>query len=168
MQIELMQKRDWKAVRTIYEEGIATGHATFETNVHGWRAWDSRHHRRCRFVVRTNDDIVGWCALSGVSARAVYRGVAEVSIYIAESVRGQGVGKALLIRVIEESEKIGIWTLQAGIFPENRASIALHISCGFKEIGRRERLGRLKGVWRDVVLLERRSDRVGIEETISS
>jgi len=152
-----MQKSDWEAVRTIYHEGILTGNATFETGVPEWGIWDKHHFKTCRFVARKNHQIVGWSALSPVSPRAVYQGVAEVSVYITDSAQGIGIGKALLSKLIEESEKKGFWTLQAGIFPENRASIALHLSCGFREVGLRERLGQLNDVWRDVVLLERRS-----------
>jgi len=161
VQIKLMQESDWEAVRTIYDEGIATGNATFETEVPDWGIWDKHHLKNCRFVASKSQKIVGWSALSPVSPRAVYQGVAEVSVYITASAQGEGIGKALLLKLIEESEEKGFWTLQAGIFPENRASIALHTSCGFREVGRRERLGQLNNVWRDVVLLERRSHRTG-------
>jgi len=146
----------WPAVERIYREGIATGNATFETESPGWEGWDAKHHRHSRLIALQGEDALGWAALSPVSARRVYAGVAEVSIYVASSARGKGVGRALLRALIEESEQNGIWTLQAGIFPENRASIRLHQAHGFREVGRRERIGQLKGVWRDVVLLERR------------
>ena len=155
---------DWPAVRAIYEEGIATGNATFETAAPEWPAWDAARLAVGRLVARRGRRVVGWAALSPVSSRAVYAGVAEVSIYVATAARGQGVGKTLLRALIEASEDGGIWTLQAGILPENRASVALHQSCGFHVVGRRERLGRLHGVWRDMLLLERRSGRVGLEE----
>lgn len=159
--IEPMQPKDWAAVRAIYLEGIATGNATFETDAPSWEAWDKGHRRDCRLVARKGGRVVGWAALSPASKRRVYAGVAEVSIYIAEAARGQGVGKALLQALVEESERQSIWMLQTGIFPENVASLALHKSCGFREVGRRERLGQMDGVWRDVLLMERRSDVVG-------
>ncbi len=160
--LEKMKSADWNAVRAIYEEGIATGHATFETEVPEWREWDRSHLRDCRLVAKAKDQVVGWTALSPVSERCVYAGVAEVSIYITSSARGQGIGKALLKALIDKSEKVGIWTLQAGVFPENTASIALHKACGFREIGYRSRIGQTGTVWRDVVLLEHRSEMVGI------
>jgi phosphinothricin acetyltransferase len=160
--IEAMHPADWPQVRAIYQEGIATGNATFETEVPEWEVWDRAHRPDCRLVVRLDGDIVGWAALSPVSSRCVYGGVGEVSVYLAESARGQGVGKALLAALVEESERAGFWTLQAGIFPENAASIALHRSCGFREVGRRERIGRMNGLWRDTVLMERRSANIGV------
>ncbi len=163
--IEPMQPEDWQAVRAIYLEGIATCNATFENAAPDWEKWDGGHLRDCRLVARKGGRpfgrVVGWAALSPVSGRCVYAGVAEVSVYIAEAARGQGVGKALLQALVEDSESHGIWTLQAGIFPENTASLALHKSCGFREVGRRERIGQMGGVWRDVLLLERRSQVVG-------
>lgn len=161
--IDAMQAADWDAVRAIYLEGIATGNATFETAAPEWDHWDKAHLALGRLVARCDDKVVGWAALTPYSSRSVYAGVAEVSVYVSDSARGQGVGVGLLARLIEESERQGIWTLQAGIFPENRASLALHHRVGFREVGRRERIGKLKGVWRDVVVLERRSQRVGIE-----
>jgi L-amino acid N-acyltransferase YncA len=161
--VEPMEQADWESVRAIYEEGIATGNATFETQVPGWDEWDSGHLRACRLVARREGEVIGWAALSAVSSRCVYAGVAEVSVYIAASARGKGVGKALLRALVKASEDEGIWTLQAGIFPENQASIALHKIQGFREVGRRERLGQIDGVWRDVVLVERRSKVVGVE-----
>jgi L-amino acid N-acyltransferase YncA len=151
-----MLPKHWTAVERLYLEGIATDNATFETESPGWEGWDARHHRHSRLIALQGEDVLGWAALSPVSARRVYAGVAEVSIYVASSARGKGIGRELLRALIEESEQNGIWTLQAGIFPENRASIALHQAHGFREVGRRERIGQLKGVWRDVVLLERR------------
>lgn len=150
----------WEAVREIYAEGIATGNATFETEILDYEKWNGGHLKDCRLVAVGNA-VLGWAALSPVSARHVYRGVAEVSVYVAAAARGRGVGKALLEALIEQSESHGIWTLQAGIFPQNSASIALHKSCGFREVGVRQRIGALKSVWRDVLLLERRSANVG-------
>jgi L-amino acid N-acyltransferase YncA len=159
---EDLKPEDWSAVRAIYEEGIATRNATFETQVPTWEDWDASHLRDCRLVARKGGYVVGWGALSPVSGRSVYAGVAEVSVYVAAAAQGQGVGKRLLRALIGVSERQGIWTLQAGIFPENRASIALHESCGFRKVGIRARIGQLEDVWRDVVLLERRSDTVGV------
>jgi phosphinothricin acetyltransferase len=163
--IEEMQREDWGVVRAIYRQGIATGNATFEADAPAWDAWDASHRRDCRLVARVGGRVVGWAALSSVSGRCVYAGVAEVSVYVALAARGQGVGKALLRALVAESERAGIWTLQGGIFPENVASIALHEACGFRRVGVRERLGQIKGGWRDVVLMERRSKVVGTEVT---
>ncbi|HIQ05475.1 MAG TPA: N-acetyltransferase family protein [Anaerolineae bacterium] len=160
--IEKMKIEDWDAVQAIYREGITTGHATFETEAPEWEAWDRSHLHGCRLVARAGDQVIGWAALSPVSSRCVYTGVAEVSVYVVAAARGQGVGKALLQALIEESERVGIWTLQASIFPENVVSIALHKACGFREVGYRERIGQMNGVWRDTVLMERRSKTVGI------
>ena len=157
-----MKAEDWEGVRSIYLEGIATGHATFETDAPGWEKWDAGHLRKARLVARDGaGELLGWAALSPVSNRCVYGGVAEVSVYVGERGRGRGVGRALLESLIEASERNGIWTLQAGVFPENAASVKLHLSCGFREVGRRERIGKLHGVWRDTLLLERRSRSVG-------
>lgn len=150
----------WPAIREIYGQGIDTGNATFETDLPDWEKWDSSHRKDCRVVaVETSkqQNVLGWAALTPVSSRQVYRGVAEVSVYVASTARGRGIGKALLLALIRESEAARIWTLQAGIFPENIASITLHKSCGFGEVGVRRKIGALKGVWRDVLLLERRS-----------
>ena len=160
----------WPAVRDIYLEGIATGNATFATESPDWEAWDSGHRQHCRLValkpiekvLTKTGSVLGWAALSSVSARQVYKGVAEVSVYVGVAARGRGVGKALLEALVEESEADGIWTLQAGIFPENVGSIALHKSCGFREVGVRRRIGQLDDRWRDVLLLERRSSVVSI------
>lgn len=153
---------DWPAVRAIYAEGIATRNATFETDTPEWGAWDRAHLDACRLVARVDGEVAGWAALSPVSDRCVYGGVAEVSVYVASDASGRGVGTALMRALIAASEEAGIWTLQAGIFPENEASIALHRRHGFRPVGVRERLGQHHGQWRDVALLERRSSRVGI------
>jgi L-amino acid N-acyltransferase YncA len=160
--IEAMQPGDWPQVEAIYREGIATSLATLETAPPTWERFDGGHRQDCRLVARNGERVLGWAVLSPASARAVYAGVAEVSIYIAEAARGQGIGKALLCALVEASEQAGVWTLQAGIFRENTASIVLHTACGFRVVGVRERLGQLHGVWRDVVLMERRSEIVGV------
>ena len=159
-----MNVNDWEQVRAIYLEGIATGVATFETQAPAWEKWDAGHLQKMRLVARVaGEEILGWAALSPVSDRCVYGGVAEVSVYVGERGRGRGVGRALLDALVEASERNGIWTLQAGVFPENTASVKLHLRCGFREVGRRERIGRLQGVWRDTLLLERRSRSVGTD-----
>jgi len=157
IEIDKLLENDWESVRRIYLEGIASGNATFETDAPDWGSWDSTHLKTPRLVARRLDDVIGWAALSPVSRRQVYAGVAEVSVYVAGNAQGIGVGRQLLIALIEQAERSGIWTLQAGIFPENQASIALHRVCGFREVGRRERIGKLGDVWRDVILMERRS-----------
>lgn len=159
--IGVMEAADWEAVRAVYLEGIETGQATFETEAPDWEKWDAGHLRQCRLVARTLDRVSGWAALSPVSSRRVYGGVMEVSVYVARDFRGSGIGRALLQALIDCSEAEGIWTLQAGILVENASSLALHKRCGFREVGRRERIGKLKGEWRDVILLERRSEIVG-------
>ncbi len=160
--IEKMKDEDWPVVKTIYEEGIATGDATFEADAPDWEQWNKSHLRDCRLVAKSSDEIIGWFALSPVSDRCAYVGVAEGSLYVKSSARGQGVGKTLLKAAIEESERIGIWTLQSGTFPENTASIAMQKACGFREVGVREKIGCMNGQWRDVVLMERRSKVVGV------
>ena len=159
--IESMTEGHWQAVRAIYLEGIATGDATFETEAPSWEAWDDAHLAFARLVAQRAGDVIGWAALSPVSHRKAYAGVAEVSVYVAALNRQRGVGSALLERLIQESEQNGIWTLQAAVFPENAATIALHKRCGFREVGQRERIGKLNGIWRDTILLERRSETVG-------
>lgn len=158
-----MAATDWEKVAKIYGEGIATGMATFETQIPSYEKWDGSHLKICRFVGLYKDNLAGWAALSPVSSRYVYRGVAEVSIYIGEKYRGLGVGNALMKHLILESEAQGFWTLQSGIFPTNMASVKLHESVGFRKIGIRERVGNLKGAWIDNVLYERRSKVVGID-----
>lgn len=152
---------DWPAVREIYEDGIRSGDATFETEAPAWEAWDAAHPR-LRLVAELDGTILGWAALSQASTRRCYRGVGEASVYVAEAARGGGVGRALLERLVERSEDEGYWTLTAGVFPENEASLRLHRACGFRELGVRERIGESGGAWRDVVWLERRSTRVGV------
>jgi L-amino acid N-acyltransferase YncA len=147
---------DYPAVARIFAEGIATGDATFETTVPDWEAWDAAHLPEHRLVAELDGEVAGWVAVVPYSRRAVYRGVGEESVYVAEAARGRGVGRALLGALVESARAGGLWTLQAGIFPENSASLALHHSLGFREVGVRERLGQLNGAWRDVVLLELR------------
>ena len=163
--VEQMRVSDWEQVRAIYLEGIRSGHSTFETDAPAWEQWDEGHLRVARLVVRDGEvgspqRLLGWAALSAVSKRHVYRGVAELTVYVAEVARGRGVGRALLEALIVESERNGIWTLQASIFPENVASVKLHQRCGFREVGRRERIAMLNGTWRDTLLFERRSQSV--------
>jgi len=160
--IKPMGREHWPEVLRIYLEGIATGNATFEVEAPSWEKWDGSHLPNCRLIAQEESKILGWAALSPVSSRRVYAGVVEVSAYVAEAARGKGIGKSLLSALIESSEDCGVWTLQAGIFPENTASITLHKSLGFGEVGRRERIGKMGDAWRDVVLLERRSAKVGI------
>ena len=152
-----MRPHDWDAVRAIYVEGIATGNSTFEQSAPDWQTWDQGHLPSCRLVARAGNEILGWTALSPVSRRQVYAGVAEFSIYVAERARGRGIGAALLKALIEVSEREGIWTLQSGVFPENTASLELCRRFGFRVVGTRERVGCMAKRWRDVVLLERRS-----------
>lgn len=159
--IEPMLESDWETVRAIYLEGIDTGDATFEAQAPSWEEWDKKHVERCRLVARHEGKVFGWAALGPVSDRCVYAGVAEISIYVSVKNQRRGIGEALLKALINESEHLGFWTLQSGILRENVASIVLHKKCGFREVGTRERLGRLNGVWRDVVLMERRSNLVG-------
>lgn len=158
-----MVPEDWESVRSIYLGGLATGDATFETEAPSWEKWDENHLSIPRLVAVSSREgaVVGWAALSPISSRAVYGGVAEVSVYVTDTVRGKGVGKALLKQLIAGSEQKGLWTLQASVFPENVASLELHNLCGFREVGTRRRIGVLHGIWRDTVLLERRSEIVG-------
>jgi L-amino acid N-acyltransferase YncA len=152
-----MRPGDWPLVLAIYLEGIATGNATFETQAPSWDVWDEKHLAKPRLVFRDDTAVAGWAALSRVSARACYSGVAEVSVYIGDAFRGRGIGSQLMRTLVEQSEANGIWTLQASIFPENEASVQLHLRNGFRVVGRRERIAQLHGVWRDTLLLERRS-----------
>ena len=150
--------RDWPEVARIYAEGIATGNATFETEVPSWEAWNAGHLAEHRFVADSNGEVVGWIAVAPVSSRCCYAGVAEVSAYVGTNARGRGIGAALLERLIESTERAGIWTLETGVFPENEPSLALLKRFGFREVGIRERIGQLDGSWRDVIFLERRSE----------
>ena len=152
----------WESVKKIYTEGILTGNATFQSSVPSWQEWDDAHVKNSRLVAVENDVVLGWAALTPVSGRCVYAGVGEVSVYISDHSKGKGIGKKLLNALLEESEKNNFWTLQAGIFPENTASIKIHEDCGFRIIGRREKIGQMNGIWRDTLLLERRSKTVGI------
>ncbi|AFD08639.1 GNAT family N-acetyltransferase [Solitalea canadensis] len=147
----------WNAVKTIYEAGIATGNATFQQAAPSWEEWDADHLLTCRFVVEEDGKILGWAALSKVSGRCVYAGVAEVSVYVSPAAQGKGIGLLLLNELINKSEQNGLWTLQAGIFPENIASVRLHEKAGFRQVGYRERIGKMNGIWRSTLLLERRS-----------
>jgi len=158
-----MTPDDYPAVARIYREGIATGQSTFNTDAPSWEEWDAGHLAHCRLVAEAGGEVLGWAALIAVSDRCVYAGVAEESVYVGEAARGRGVGRALLAGLIAASEAHGIWTLQAGIFPENAVSVELHEKLGFRVVGRRERLGRMaSGRWRDVLLLERRSRTIGV------
>lgn len=161
--VRKMVSEDWGAVSAIYAEGIASGQATFETEVAVWESWDSSHFSYARLVAEEAEAIVGWAALSPVSKREAYAGVAEVSVYVAAISRGKGIGRVLLESLVHESEKHGIWTLQAVVFSENAATLSLHKRCGFREVGRRERISKLNGAWRDTILLERRSMEVGTD-----
>lgn len=160
--IVAMTESHWPAVRKIYEQGIATRNATFATSAPDWEEWDARHLPACRLVAMWDGEVVGWAALSPVSSRQVYRGVQEVSVYIADNSRGQGIGLQLLSALVDESERNGIWTLQAGILAENRASLHLHEKAGFRIVGRREKIAQLDGCWRDTILMERRSLTLGV------
>lgn len=156
--IRTMVSSDWPRVRTIYAAGIASGNATFETEPPRWQVWDEGHLADLRFVAVEGTEVIGWAAATPVSDRCCYSGVVENSVYVDPGYQGRGVGRLLLSALVTASEEAGNWTVQTGIFPENAASLALHESCGFKVVGRRERLGQLDGRWRDVMLLERRSD----------
>lgn len=157
-----MNPEDWLPVREIYEEGIATKMATFEISAGTWEKWDQGHLNESRLVMAEGEEVLGWAALSSVSGRCVYSGVAEVSVYIRSLAKGRGIGTRLLEELIRQSEESGIWTLQAGIFADNHPSIKLHEKMGFRLVGSREKLGQLDGVWRDIVLMERRSVVAGV------
>ena len=156
IEIRTMRPEDWPAVAEIFVEGIATRRATFETETPSYESFDAGHHAAHRFVAAQDGRVVGWVALAPTSARPCYAGVAESSVYIAESARGRGIGRALMEAVVASAEAAGIWTIHAGMFPENAASVALHESLGFRLVGRFERVAQLDGVWRDTVLLELR------------
>lgn len=160
--IDKIQSHDWEQIRDIYLEGIKTGNATFETTSPSWEEWDANHIKSCRLVAREGKEIYGWAALSPFSRRNVYSGVAEVSIYVRKNQQGKGIGKALLKELIKNSEENGFWTLQSSIFPDNKPSIILHEKCGFRVVGIRKKIGKMKNsIWRDVVLMEKRSQKIG-------
>jgi L-amino acid N-acyltransferase YncA len=161
MELRDLRFDDWPEVARIFEEGIRTGNATFETELPSWQAWDAAHLSEHRLVAERDGRVVGWIALAPVSSRCCYAGVAEVSAYVAEKARGHGAGTALLAKVIESSERAGLWTLETGVFPENEPSLTLLERFGFRVVGTRERIGQMHGMWRDVVFLERRSEVVG-------
>ena len=161
VEIHAMTESDWPDVAEIYRRGLDAGHASFETAVPAYEEWDAAHLAEPRLVARLDGAVVGWAALSPVSDRCVYGGVAEDSVYVASELGGRGIGRQLLAELVRRAEEAGIWTVQAGIFPENAASLALHERCGFRVVGRRERLGCHHGVWRDVLLVERRSGSIG-------
>lgn len=158
--IRSLDPDDYPDVARIYRQGMDTGMATFETSVPDWMSWNAKFLMECRFVLADQTDLLGWCALSRVSAREVYKGVAETTIYMAPEARGQGMGKLLLQHLVEASEAAGYWTLQAGIFPQNTASLKMHKDCGFRTIGYRERVAQRQGVWYDNILMERRSKKL--------
>lgn len=162
MEIIPTDKRHFPDIAEIYRQGLETGNATFETNVPTWEDWDKGKLKHSRLVAIIDNTVAGWVALSAVSDRCVYGGVAEVSIYISNNHKGKGIGKALMQKLIEESERNGIWTLQSGMFPENEATVALHQSSGFRMIGYREKIGKLGDTWRDTIIMERRSKTAGI------
>lgn len=158
-----MLPQHWEAVKTIYEEGIATGNATFQTVAPSWQEWDNAHLKTCRIIATENNEVLGWAALTPVSSRCVYAGVAEVSVYVAANARGKNIGSLLLQELINHSEQNNIWTLQSGIFPEKKASISIHEKNGFRIIGYRERIGKMGNIWRDNISMERRSNKIGID-----
>ena len=162
MEIIALLPEHWPSVKAIYEGGLATGNASFQTSAPSWEEWDTAHLKHSRLVASSGDIVTAWAALTPVSGRCVYAGVAEVSVYVDPGCRGQGIGEQLLRALITESEKNGIWTLQAGIFPENSASLRIHEKTGFRQVGFREKIGQLNGIWRDTVLLERRSKTIAI------
>jgi L-amino acid N-acyltransferase YncA len=162
MEIVELTENHWPEVRTIYESGIATGNAHFSMQVPTWDEWDHEHVKSCRLVAVENNEVLGWAALTAMSDRCVFAGVAEVSVYVAENARGKGIGKKLLAELAKQSEENNYWTLEARIFAENSASIKIHEDNGFRMIGKRERIGKLNGVWRDTILLERRSLKMGV------
>ena len=157
VKIMAMLPEHWNRVAQIYKEGIDTGMATFEKNVPAWEDWDNNHLKSCRIIAEMKDEIAGWAALSPVSSRCVYGGVAEVSVYVSKHFRGNKIGQKLLKELVIESEKNGFWTIQSGVFPENTASIKLHVNAGFRQIGYREKIGQLDGIWKDNKLLEHRN-----------
>lgn len=157
VEIQKMRSDDWFDVAKIYKQGMATGMATFEQTVPSWKKWDENHIDSCRLIAKIDNEVVGWAALSSLSSRCVYGGVAEVSVYVSTSHRGKKIGEYLLQTLIDQSEDHGYWSLQSGIFPENKASIRLHEKLGFRKIGLREKIGQLDGDWKDNLLMEKRS-----------
>ena len=160
--IDDLRPEDWQQVRQIYLDGLASGQASFEVEAPSWENWDQRFHRHSRLVVRENGHVIAWAALAPVSARPCYAGVAEASLYVAVDHRGRGISKQLLQALIESSERNGIWSLYGATFPENTPSIKLQLACGFRIVGRRERIAQHRGVWRDTIITERRSKVVGL------
>jgi L-amino acid N-acyltransferase YncA len=162
MEIIPIHKDHFPEIAEIYRQGLETGNATFETTLPTWEEWDKAKLKHSRLVAIIDNTVVGWAALSAVSDRCVYGGVAEVSIYISNDYQGKGIGKALMQKLIEESESNRIWTLQSGMFPENETTVALHKSAGFRMIGHREKVGKLGNTWRNTIMMERRSKTIGI------
>jgi phosphinothricin acetyltransferase len=161
--IDELRPEDWEQVRRIYLDGLSTGQASFEVEAPSWESWDTRFHRHSRLVAREMGQVIAWAALAPVSARPCYAGVAEASLYVAADHRGRGVGKRLLQALIESSERNGIWSLYGATFPENTASIQLQLACGFRIVGRRERIAQHHDIWRDTIITERRSKVVGVD-----
>ena len=157
-----MTENDWPSVAEIYKQGIETGNATFEKDIPTWEKWNAGHLPDCRIVATIDDTVIAWAALTLVSGRCVYTGVCEVSVYVSNKYQGLKIGTKILEKLISESEENGVWTLQAGIFPENKASIKIHENLGFRIIGFREKIGKMDGIWRDTILLERRSKNIGL------
>ena len=157
-----MTKNDWSSVAEIYKQGIETGNATFEKEIPTWEKWNAEHLPDCRIIATIEDSVIAWAALTPVSERCVYAGVAEVSVYVSYNYQRLKIGTKILEKLISESEESGIWTLQAGIFPENKASIKIHENLGFRIVGLREKIGKMDGIWRDTILLERRSKNIGL------
>jgi len=157
MKIEKLRQKHWKEVAKIYQDGIDTKNATFRTQVPVWQDWEESHHQHSRFVLVDNEMVLGWCAISPVSKRQAYKGVAEVSVYVSIKHMGRGIGNQLMQKVIKSSEENGIWTLYSSLFPENKGSVRLHLKNGFRKIGFKEKVAQQDGVWRDTVLYERRS-----------
>ena len=162
MTIDKLTEKHWPEVKAIYQTGIATSNATFATSAPEWAEWDAAHVKSCRLVAAENDVVIGWAALTAITDQCTFAGVAEVSVYVAENARGKGIGKQLLYALIEESEAHNFWTLEARILAENAVSVKIHEETGFRIIGVRERIAKLNGIWRDTILLERRSVKAGV------
>jgi L-amino acid N-acyltransferase YncA len=159
--IRNLEESDAIAVLDIYQQGLDTGEASFETSAPDWGSWDKKYHRYCRLVAEQNDHILGWAALAPVSLRDCYRGVAEISVYVSSNHFGRGIGNTLMAALVETSEENGIWGLYSSIFPENEATLRLHLRHGFRQVGVRERIAQQQGRWRDTMILERRSTSIG-------